>query len=278
MALIPAIVDVQDSTGATLIVPNVDGTRSALALRLAATLAATYEKDGDTGIINLGLLGGSVPNFTTGYTLGGQTPPQYVAQVAPTATVTTGGANVLVGTVQVPVGKVVSFDLCVNASIILPTPGILLPGCFEAFVVCSSYGTSGTKVLGSTTDTGRTTATSPWIPTSVTLTPAGATAQIYAVPYSAPAFVSGNAYTGGFAGSTTLPNAIGNGSNSLVTNDSGKLYVCTVGGTDSSSGGPTGSGASAIVVGGLTWYYVGTAAAGVTSRITVTLNGIKTGG
>lgn len=41
-----------------------------------------------------------------------------------------------------------------------------------------------------------------------------------------------------------------------VTNDSGKVYRCTVAGTSAASGGPTGTG-SAIVDGTVTWTYVG---------------------
>lgn len=44
-----------------------------------------------------------------------------------------------------------------------------------------------------------------------------------------------------------------------VTNDSGKLYKATAGGTSASSGGPTGTGAS-ITDNGVTWAYQQTAA------------------
>lgn len=278
MAFVTAVTDVQDQSGASIVTPNADGTRPPLVVRIGPGITATYTKSGDLGIVLMQLTGGTTPNLGDGFSLGSQSPPQYVAAVSLTAQVTTGGGNVLVGTVQVPPNAVVTFDLSVNAKIILPTPGILLPGALDLFCMCSNYGTSGAKVLGNpSTDSGRSTASSPWIPTSVTLTGSGSTVQIYAVPYSPPAFVSTHAYTGGLAASTTLPNGIGDTTNSMVTNDSGKLYVCTSGGTDSGSAGPTGSGAGAISVGGLTWYYVGTAAAGVTSRITVTLNGIRTG-
>lgn len=47
--------------------------------------------------------------------------------------------------------------------------------------------------------------------------------------------------------------------NDHVTNDSGKAYKVTTGGTSASSGGPTGTGAS-ITDGGVTWAYVQAAA------------------
>lgn len=212
----------------------------------------------------------------SGYSLGSQTPPQFSVGVSNTVLLSSG--TQIVGTVPVPPGKVVTFDLAINASIILPTPGILLPGALDLFCMCSAYGTSGAKVLGSpATDTGRSSSSSPWIPTSVNLNPSGNTVQIIAQAYTVPAFSSGHAYTGALAGGTTVPNAIGDTSNSLVTNDSGKIYVCVKGGTDSSSGGPTGTGPGKISVGGLDYYYVGPAANGVPLNVTVTLNGIKTG-
>jgi len=48
----------------------------------------------------------------------------------------------------------------------------------------------------------------------------------------------------------------------LVTNDTGKLYVCTGAGTSAGSGGPTGTG-TAITDSGCTWRYVATATAAV---------------
>lgn len=46
------------------------------------------------------------------------------------------------------------------------------------------------------------------------------------------------------------------GAPSVVTNDGGRVYVCTVGGTSAGSGGPTGTG-TAITDGGVTWRYLG---------------------
>lgn len=51
----------------------------------------------------------------------------------------------------------------------------------------------------------------------------------------------------------------------VVTNDTGKLYICTVAGTSAGSGGPTGTGL-AITDGGVTWNYVGAGSTGVTSN------------
>lgn len=45
------------------------------------------------------------------------------------------------------------------------------------------------------------------------------------------------------------------GSRSVVTNDSGRYYICVSGGTSAGSGGPTGTG-TAIVDGGVTWYFL----------------------
>lgn len=218
----------------------------------------------------------ALPALGSGYTLGDQDPPQYVAAVSSTVTLSSG--TQVVGTVQVGAGKVVTFDLSVNAKIILPVPGILLPGAFEVFVECAAYGSSGAIVLGEGVDAGRSNTTSPWIPTAVDLAPSGNTVQILAQAYTVPPFVSGHAYGGSLAGSTTVPNAVGNPACALVTNDTpSRIYVCTSGGTDSSSAGPTGTGPGVITVGGLDYYYVGPAASGVPCSVTVTLNGIKTG-
>lgn len=46
------------------------------------------------------------------------------------------------------------------------------------------------------------------------------------------------------------------GSRSVVTNDGGRTYICVAGGTSAGSGGPTGTG-TAIVDGGVTWYFLG---------------------
>ena len=56
-------------------------------------------------------------------------------------------------------------------------------------------------------------------------------------------------------GSSTLYQA-----GTYVTNDGGKLYVCTVGGTSAGSGGPTGSGSAAITDNTCTWEYRSTSA------------------
>jgi uncharacterized phage protein gp47/JayE len=58
----------------------------------------------------------------------------------------------------------------------------------------------------------------------------------------------------------------------LRTNDTGKLYVCTVAGTSAGSGGPTGTG-TAIVDGSCTWRYVATSPAGVVVAIESELEG-----
>lgn len=52
------------------------------------------------------------------------------------------------------------------------------------------------------------------------------------------------------------------GARSVVSNDDGRLYICTTGGTSAGSGGPTGTG-SAIADGGAVWQFLG-------SPITVT--------
>lgn len=46
------------------------------------------------------------------------------------------------------------------------------------------------------------------------------------------------------------------GTRSVVTNDGGRAYICTVSGTSAGSGGPTGVGTD-IVDGGAHWYYLG---------------------
>lgn len=46
------------------------------------------------------------------------------------------------------------------------------------------------------------------------------------------------------------------GSRSVVTNDGGRTYICTTGGTAAGSGGPTGTGTT-IPDGTVTWYYLG---------------------
>lgn len=61
-----------------------------------------------------------------------------------------------------------------------------------------------------------------------------------------------------------------------VTNDTGKIFQCTVGGTSAGSGGPTGTGA-AIVDGTVTWQYISTpnftaVATDTNSTITCTAN------
>jgi len=58
----------------------------------------------------------------------------------------------------------------------------------------------------------------------------------------------------------------------LVTNDSGKLYVCTTGGTSAGSGGPTGSGGTAITDNTVTWYYAGAGSAGAASSDAIVEN------
>lgn len=50
----------------------------------------------------------------------------------------------------------------------------------------------------------------------------------------------------------------------VVTNDSGKLYVCLVGGTSAGAGGPTGT-TTAIIDNTITWTYAGAGAADSTS-------------
>jgi uncharacterized phage protein gp47/JayE len=49
----------------------------------------------------------------------------------------------------------------------------------------------------------------------------------------------------------------------LVTNDSGKLYVCTTAGESAGSGGPTGSGSTEITDNDAAWFYVAEETAGV---------------
>ena len=64
------------------------------------------------------------------------------------------------------------------------------------------------------------------------------------------------AVTTAWAGSTGYQTGSATAVASFVTNDSGKVYVCTVSGTSASSGGPTGTG-SGIVDGSCTWNYIG---------------------
>lgn len=45
--------------------------------------------------------------------------------------------------------------------------------------------------------------------------------------------------------------------NEMATNDTGKVYYCSVAGTSAGSGGPTGTGSSEITDGTAKWYYVG---------------------
>lgn len=52
----------------------------------------------------------------------------------------------------------------------------------------------------------------------------------------------------------------------LVTNDSGKLYRCTVAGTSAGSGGPTGTGTGNITDNTVTWLYCGAGSTGVTTN------------
>lgn len=63
MALITAVVDVLDSSGDSIIVPNADGTRPALALQLSTGITGTYAKDGDTGVVAL-TVGGAIVGTT----------------------------------------------------------------------------------------------------------------------------------------------------------------------------------------------------------------------
>lgn len=76
-------------------------------------------------------------------------------------------------------------------------------------------------------------------------------------------------YTGVLSTTWTITTAYALGA--LVTNDSGKLYVATVGGTSAGAGGPTGTG-STIVDGSVTWDYVGAGGAGVASNDAILYN------
>ena len=58
----------------------------------------------------------------------------------------------------------------------------------------------------------------------------------------------------------------------LVTNDTGKLYVATIGGTSAGAGGPTGVGPAPIVDGTVTWVYAGAGGAGVVSNDAIIYN------
>jgi len=57
----------------------------------------------------------------------------------------------------------------------------------------------------------------------------------------------------------------------LVTNDSGKLYICITAGTSASSGGPTGTTAD-ITDGSAHWMYAGAGAAGVSCNDAIVYN------
>jgi len=86
---------------------------------------------------------------------------------------------------------------------------------------------------------------------------------LYGLLGNSPAFASHGAYVTG---------------ESLVTNDNPtRVYGCVSGGTDAGSSGPTGTG-STIVVGGLTWQYLGTASQQVAAAATAGWSGSAFGG
>lgn len=57
----------------------------------------------------------------------------------------------------------------------------------------------------------------------------------------------------------------------LITNDTGKLYVCITAGVDGNAGGPTGTGSN-ITDGAAHWMYIGAGGVGATSNDAVTEN------
>ncbi len=252
-----------------------------LALLLGPGLTATYDPnvvstDGDganiTGAVRVTVAPGIVGSSLA---LGSQDPPQYVATVGATTTIST-GTNSGALLIPVPAGRKVQAEVSLQAFLTLPVPGILVPASVLFVIEAASYGTSGPIVVKQTLDSDRTLNT-PWIGNSFNVSAVGGNLSIDIGAVTPPAFVSGNAYTGGYAGGTTCPNAVGDGLNHVVTNDSGKIYVCVAGGTDSSSGGPTGAGAGDITVGGLTWRYVAAAGSHLALTYTVCLDGVKTG-
>lgn len=138
-------------------------------------------------------------------------------------------------------------------------PGDIVTNDAGKYYVCSAT-TSDSKSAGAGGPTGT---VNPITDNHVTWQYAGATlaaaqndAIVYGLLYAVSQFL-GNAWQ-----QSTLY-AVGD----FVTNDGGKYYLCTAGGTSASSGGPTGSGAAAITDGTVTWLYqsTGTAAQPVTS-------------
>jgi len=244
---------------APLLVTDVPETAS------GSTLAGSFGAEGEiTGYTELALGNGSLGSSLS---IGQAGAPQYFTQVSSTLTLYTGTAAA--GSVAIPVGKAVAIELLVTAEMVLPTPGIVLPGLLaQSFVYAS--GSSAIGLAWSAYDAARTSTGSPWIYSAVSLGISGRNVVATASAYSVPAWAPTTAYGGALAPGTSLPDAIGDTTNSLVTNGS-NIYVCMVGGTSAGSGGPSGT-SGAITDGTCTWRYVGPAAAGVPLTLTVFLN------
>lgn len=187
---------------------------------------------------------------------------------APVAGSVSGAGTTVVASIPYTTGTFIAPKVTLVGQVVLVTPGILIPVLLEAPVFCAKYGT--TMFVGVLVDDNESTfGDGAWFAGIVS---AALVAGNLVISVNAPTptpFVTTHAYLGpdgGFDGAP--PNAIGGGD--LVTNG-GNLYIVGIGGTDSGSSGPTGTSAGPITAGGLTYYYVGPASAGVTLTYTFRL-------
>jgi hypothetical protein len=225
MGFVTAITDVQDSTGASIIVQRPDGTRSPMALKVGSGLSTSFAQSGDIGIVSLSVTAPSVPVATA------IAPVTYTDAIAHT-----------VATVSVPIsGSVlVKVTIVANLGMNNGVPNVNTPnavGLWENTILMSRVGSGSVQaapisVLAS--------ASAPFLPLAVSASPGlvnllavGASQVAIQVNGFAPteAWTSGHTYTRG-DGSTTV--------GQFVTAN-GNVYLCTTSGTASGSA-PSGTG------------------------------------
>lgn len=261
---------VSPAAGSAAVVPGLAPPQSAITLDPAYfalvddpnAIATGPRGESITGATRVTLASSSAPLSGSSLTLGGAT-------YGPAPTFSIGASPVALATVNVPVGKVAAFSLMIVGEIFLPSPGCILPFVSYETVAVASYGTSGILGVLSATLTAQSFPQGSGL-FAFSSTSTATTYSLTLATGTAPAWQASTAYTGTLPSGATLP---GNGilvNASLVTHG-GNLYVCSAGGTSAGSGGPTGTGSTAITDGGVTWWYVGPAATVLTLSCTAAL-------
>ncbi len=208
MAFITAVTDVQDSNGDSVVVQNADGTRSPLALRLGAGLAATFAKSGDRGIVSVDISTVPIDSQTT-----------------------TDGSTVSLGpSIALPPSSVTLIRFGVVGR--LQTAATTLAAAWIGSILCYRLATGNATVKGTTFDSGFAGGPAPFNLGGVGFTGAlsPAAVQIQAVGVSAPSAWSATTYTAG----------------QLVTKTSNVYIVTSISGSGTSTTGPSGTGTGQV--------------------------------